>query len=371
MMTDSPLDRDSDLPLDQRITASLVAEDEDFGTMITNSSVDGILAYDREFRYTLWNPALERLTGLRKDQVIGRYAFELFPFLRQVGHDRLFYMAIAGKELASDEVPYHFPYSGKSGFLVSIHQPLRNEAGEIVGGLGIVREVTDKVKATEELRQLNSTLEKQVFARTAELESAVRTLQSQIEETRRADAALRFIISSGEVLNETMPDFQKTLDAIVRLCTQQFDGWCTIRVEDPQGATIRVTGHQDPTLRAQAEENEASYPPLPTDVSGPTHIARSLKTEWYPYIRQDELMAYARDERHLQLMQAMNLKSYIGVPLAQKGRLYGTLSIFTNRRYYTLDELKLAEELGRHFSMAIAVARLLHEANTVRTSEKT
>ena len=358
MMSDSYLDRDSEVPLEQRLTASLVAEDEDFGTMIINSSLDGILTYDREFRYTLWNPSLEKLTGLRKDQVLGRYAFELFPFLRQVGHDRLFYSAISGKEQASTEVPYHFPYSNRTGFLQSFHQPLRNEAGEIVGGLAIIREVTEKVKALEDLHQLNSTLEKKVATRTAELEEAVQTLQSQIEETRRAESSLRFILTAGEVLAGTLFDFGKTIETIVQLCTKQFDGWCTIRTTDPDtGESIRVTGHQDPMLQALGEQSESTYPPQAADPSGPPLISRTLRTEWTPYIRQEDLAAYAKDEGHLKIMQSMKLKSYIGVPLFTQEHFFGTLTVYTNRRYYTLDDLKLFEDLGRHFSMALAASR--------------
>ena len=54
---------------------------KEFIEMLIDSSLDGILAYDREYRYTLWNPAMERLSGMPAAAVLGRSALELFGFL--------------------------------------------------------------------------------------------------------------------------------------------------------------------------------------------------------------------------------------------------------------------------------------------------
>src|SRR5262249_58163112 len=49
---------------------------------LIHSSMDGIFAFDRDYRYTVWNPAVERILGLSKLQTLGRSAFEVFPFLK-------------------------------------------------------------------------------------------------------------------------------------------------------------------------------------------------------------------------------------------------------------------------------------------------
>src|SRR5689334_24309664 len=67
---------------------------------------DGMLAFDRAFRYTAWNAAMERLTALPASQVIGRNAFELFPFLVDTGEDRYFHEALAGNSATSVERPF-------------------------------------------------------------------------------------------------------------------------------------------------------------------------------------------------------------------------------------------------------------------------
>jgi PAS domain S-box-containing protein len=70
---------------------------KNFVERLIRSSVDGILAFDRECRYTVWNPAMEQLSGVSREEMIGRCAFEVFPFLRETGEDPYFYAALEGR----------------------------------------------------------------------------------------------------------------------------------------------------------------------------------------------------------------------------------------------------------------------------------
>ena len=54
--------------------------EEPFRLMV-ESSQDGILAYDNAIRYTLWNKAMERISGVTSKEVLGKTPFEMFPFL--------------------------------------------------------------------------------------------------------------------------------------------------------------------------------------------------------------------------------------------------------------------------------------------------
>ncbi len=63
---------------------------KDFLEAIIRSSVNGILAYDRNCCYTMWNPGMERMSGLSAEEVIGRCAFEVFPFFKETGVEKRF-----------------------------------------------------------------------------------------------------------------------------------------------------------------------------------------------------------------------------------------------------------------------------------------
>lgn len=115
-----------------------------------DSTSDGILAFDRDIRYTLWTRGMERISGVTESEAIGRHAFEVFPFLEEIGEDRYFRDALSGRDAISTERRYTVPESGREGFFESHYSPLYGEGGEIVGGLAIVRDVTDRKRAEQE-----------------------------------------------------------------------------------------------------------------------------------------------------------------------------------------------------------------------------
>src|SRR6266568_1680267 len=56
---------------------------------LIDSSPDGIFAFDRENRYTVWNPAMEGIFDRSPLQTLGKCAFVVFPSLKEMGEDRL------------------------------------------------------------------------------------------------------------------------------------------------------------------------------------------------------------------------------------------------------------------------------------------
>src|SRR5688572_11355773 len=109
---------------------------------LLDHSHDGLLAFDTAFRYTLWNAEMERITGVPRDKVVGAVAFDLFPFLRETGHDRVYHDTLAGRTTVSRDRPFAIS-TGRRGFFDSTHAPLYDAAGKIVGGFAVVRDITE------------------------------------------------------------------------------------------------------------------------------------------------------------------------------------------------------------------------------------
>jgi len=120
---------------------------------LIESSNDGILTFDREFRYTTWNKTMERITGKKKEEVLGKCAFEVFPFLKETGEDKLFRGVIEGKEQVGSENVYTIPETGKDGYFEARYYPLKDEKGHVTGGLSIVRDITERKEIELELRE--------------------------------------------------------------------------------------------------------------------------------------------------------------------------------------------------------------------------
>jgi PAS domain S-box-containing protein len=124
----------------------------DFQSLLLDASVDGLMAFDTEFRYTAWNSAMESISGIPREQVVGRVAFEVFPFLVETGEDRCFREALAGRDAVSEAQHYDVPESGRKGLFDGYYSPLRDDAGRVVGGVGVVRDITSRREAEAALR---------------------------------------------------------------------------------------------------------------------------------------------------------------------------------------------------------------------------
>jgi PAS domain S-box-containing protein len=129
-----------------------------FLTRLLEASVDGILAFDRDCCYIAWNQAMERISGVRRQDVLGKNAFVVFPFLRETGEDKCFLAALAGKNTVSDKRPYTIPETGHEGFFRGYYSPLRDEQNEIVGGIAIIRDITKRKRAEEDALEAHQRL---------------------------------------------------------------------------------------------------------------------------------------------------------------------------------------------------------------------
>jgi PAS domain S-box-containing protein len=133
-------------------------EQELFLKCLLESNLDGILAFDREFRYTTWNRAMERISGVKREHLLGKCAFDMFSCLKETGEDKYYREALAGRSVVAENRPYVIPQSGRNGFFDGYYSPRHDEKGEVVGGVAIIRDVTDRkiaeASALDEHRRL-------------------------------------------------------------------------------------------------------------------------------------------------------------------------------------------------------------------------
>lgn len=93
---------------------------------------------------------MERISGLKREAVLGKCAFDIFPFLKETGEDKCFYEALAGKYATSDNRPYTVPETGRQGFFKGFYSPLFNQQGEVAGGIAVVHDITERKRVEEE-----------------------------------------------------------------------------------------------------------------------------------------------------------------------------------------------------------------------------
>ena len=138
---------------ERRKMQEAILKEQKLSENLINSSIDGIHAYDHQCRYIIWNPAMEQISGMKKEDVLGRCAFDVFPFLKETGGDKYFYDALAGKTVVAKSKPYKIPETGQQGFFDGHYAPLFDEQNNIIGGLAVIHDVTEQKRAEEILRE--------------------------------------------------------------------------------------------------------------------------------------------------------------------------------------------------------------------------
>ncbi len=104
-----------------------------------------MFVFDRDYCFTVWNQAMERITGLDRDEVLGKSAFEVFPTLNETDAGRYFRAALAGESIITEK----YPCPSRAGVFQGYYSPLRDEQKEIVGGIAIVRDITQRKHAED------------------------------------------------------------------------------------------------------------------------------------------------------------------------------------------------------------------------------
>lgn len=128
-------------------------ESSQFNSQIIASVQSGLFVVDRDLRYTLWNPRMEEISGLPAEAVLGKHPLELFPFLREAGIFGLVERALAGESISSPEFVYDVPLTGRKGWTCQTMAPLRSAAGDIVGVIVSVADITEHKRLEEQVRQ--------------------------------------------------------------------------------------------------------------------------------------------------------------------------------------------------------------------------
>jgi len=121
---------------------------------ILESAQEGIAVHDRELRYIAWNPYMERMTGVKASEVIGKHALEPFPFLAETGIYAGLQKALAGEIISSQEAAP----TGHRRWTNNNLAPLRDEKGEIIGVVATIRDVTERREEQEKLQQSEALL---------------------------------------------------------------------------------------------------------------------------------------------------------------------------------------------------------------------
>lgn len=114
-----------------------------FFSSVALKSVDGILAFDRSLAVTYWNPAMERILGIPRAEVIGRSILDAVPQFKVLGEERYLRDALSGMTCTSRDRYCANVETERQVYFEGHYSPIHDSSGDVAGGVGIIRDITD------------------------------------------------------------------------------------------------------------------------------------------------------------------------------------------------------------------------------------
>ncbi len=220
-----------DITKRKRAEEELRASEERF-RMITNTSSDMIHLNDREGQIIFANPATERLLGYPVREILNTFAKELIhpddrAIVKQDMGSLLRGEAMPAREIRLLRQDGTYLEAEASGFVIKTGKEEKQ-----IGA--ILRDITERKKAEEKIREYSENLEHKVRERTKELEEKTKKLEN-------SETALRYLF---EDVNETRRDLEKANEKLKELdrLKSMFIASMSHELRTPLNSIIGFTG---------------------------------------------------------------------------------------------------------------------------------
>jgi PAS domain S-box-containing protein len=297
--------------------------------IILQGVAESITAQDAEGRLIYANDAAARALGFPSAQAMLEVSaqefmkkFELlneqgglFPFEQLPGR-----IALKEGRAATATICYRFKGTGEERWSIVKATPVFDEEGQVQFAINIFQDITER---------------------------------------RRAEETQRFLAEAGGVIASSL-DYETTLASVARLTVPTLADWCAVDVLEEDRTLKRLAvAHIDPAKVEWAHELQKRYPPDVEAVRGVPQVLRTGKSEIYPEVTDEMLVAGALDAEHLQIMREIGFTSVMIVPLVTQGRTLGVITYISaeSGRKYGPDDLALAENLAHRAAIAVDNAR--------------
>lgn len=190
-------------------------------------------------------------------------------------------------------------------------------------------------------------------------------ISTDISQEKRAESSQAFLTQVKSLLISTI-DYHQILDRIAGSAIPYLADGCMVDILEGDGIKRVLTKHRDPYTQGLMDELQRRFPPR---MDSPQPSARAMRTgrpELLKDIDIDLVQKNTFDENHALLIDRIGIRSHMTIPLQIRGKIIGALSLFVceGRPRYDEKDFSVAQELGRHASVAIDNAKLYRDAKS-------
>jgi PAS domain S-box-containing protein len=144
---------------------------------VVESSSDAVIGLDLNDIVTSWNAAAVRIFGYSADEVMGSPITRIIPPDHYADEQQIQAKITLGERVEHFETVRLRKDGARIDVSVSV-TPIKDSHGGVIGAFKVARDISERKRAAEEIRQLNTHLEEKVVERTAQLQTTNKELES-------------------------------------------------------------------------------------------------------------------------------------------------------------------------------------------------
>jgi PAS domain S-box-containing protein len=195
---------------------------------VVESSSDAVIGLDLNSIITGWNAAAERILGYSADEIVGRAVALIIPPDRHDEEEQILSKVRSGHRIEHFETERLRKDGGLIAVSVTV-SPIKDAHGQVIGASKLARDITERKRAAEEIRLLNTDLEQRVVERTAQLLTANNELEA-------------FSYSVSHDLRTPLRSLDGFSQALLEDCADKLDAESQDHLRRIRGASQRM-GH--------------------------------------------------------------------------------------------------------------------------------